>query len=73
MWSTTSSGIYELVVRGTLSTAITEAIDFDLARSDGGRTFLVGHDVDQARLYGVFSLLRDLNIELVSVNELPVR
>jgi len=64
------SGICEVVARGKLSTSVTGAIGFDSARSVDGVTFLIGHDVDQARLHGLFQLLQDLNIELVSVNEL---
>jgi hypothetical protein len=66
------SGIYEIAVRGTLSIALTEAVGFDFVSVADGLTNLVGHNVDQARLHGVFALLRDLHIELVSVNELPV-
>lgn len=36
-----------------------------------GRTHLVGCVPDQASLYGTLELLRDLNIELVSLNPLP--
>ena len=65
-------GIYEIAVKGTLSVALTEAVGFDFVRYADGLTFLVGHDVDQSRLHGVLILLRDLNIELLSVSELPV-
>jgi hypothetical protein len=36
--------------------------------SRGGETELVGEFADQAQLYGLIDLLRDLGIELVSVN-----
>ncbi len=62
--------VYEVVVRGSLSSDVTALIGFDFARFFDGKTFLVGHNVNQARLHGVFKVLQDLNIELVSVNEL---
>ncbi len=41
---------------------------FEVTGVDEGRTTLVGWIPDQARLHSTFALLRDLNIELVSVN-----
>jgi hypothetical protein len=41
---------------------------FDVSRCDHGVTHLVGWVPDQARLHSTLQLLRDLNIELVSVN-----
>jgi hypothetical protein len=62
---------FDIVVRGRLSPALIAAIDgFEVSRCDGGLTHLVGWVADQARLHGTFELLRDLNIELVSVNPL---
>jgi len=65
------SSIYEIVVKGRLSIVLIEAIGFDFSRVEDGRTYLVGHDVDQERLHRAFCVLRDLHIELLSVNELP--
>jgi hypothetical protein len=64
------SNVYEVVVKGTLGNELTEAIGFDHARSFDGKTYLVGHNVNQDRLHSVFTILQDLNITLVSVNEL---
>jgi len=60
---------YEIVVKGRLSPTLAAAINgFDVSRCDQGLTHLVGWVSDQARLHGTLELLRDLNIELVSVN-----
>jgi hypothetical protein len=60
---------FEIVVKGRLSPTLTAAIEgFEVSCCDGGLTHLVGWASDQARLHGTLELLRDLNIELVSVN-----
>jgi hypothetical protein len=60
---------YEIVVRGRLSPTLVAAIDgFEVVRCDRGLTHLVGWVPDQARLHSTLELLRDLNIELTSVN-----
>jgi hypothetical protein len=64
-----TAGNYELVVRGRLSPTLVAAFDgFEVTRVENGSTHLVGWIVDQARLHSKLELLRDLNIELVSVN-----
>jgi hypothetical protein len=63
---------FEIVVKGRLSLTLTAAIDgFEVSHCEHGLTHLVGWVPDQARLHSTLELLRDLNIELVSVN--PVR
>jgi hypothetical protein len=63
---------FEVVVRGRLSPALLVAFDgFEATHFERGLTHLVGHGADQQGLYRLFGLLRDLNIELVSMN--PVR
>jgi len=60
---------FEVVVKGRLSPTLIAAIDgFEVSRCDQGETHLVGWVPDQARLHSTLELLRDLNIELVSVN-----
>ena len=60
---------FEIVVRGRLSPTLVAALDgFEVSHCDAGRTHLVGWVPDQARLHSVLELLRDLNIELASVN-----
>jgi hypothetical protein len=64
-----NAGSFEIVVKGRLSPTLIAAIEgFELSRCDHGITHLVGWVPDQARLHGTLELLRDLNIELVSVN-----
>ena len=64
-----SAQLFEIVVKGTLSPTLVAAFDgFEVSDIVGGRTTLVGWMPDQARLHSTFALLRDLNIELVSVN-----
>lgn len=60
---------FEIVVTGRLSPTLIAAMDgFEVSRCDLGQTHLVGWVSDQARLYSTLEVLRDLNIELVSVN-----
>jgi hypothetical protein len=62
---------YEIVVKGRLGPTLLAAFDgFEVIGVDHGQTHLVGRMVDQARLHGMLERLRDLNIELVSVNRL---
>jgi hypothetical protein len=64
----------EVVVKGRLSPTLAAAIDgFEVSRCEQGLTHLIGWVPDQARLHSTLELLRDLNIELVSVNPAPVR
>lgn len=61
--------VFEIVVKGTLSAPLVAALDgFAVSRVESGNTHLVGEVPDQARLQGILELLRDLTVELVSVN-----
>jgi hypothetical protein len=63
------AGSFEIVVKGRLSSTLIAAMDgFEVSRCDLGLTHLVGWVPDQARLHSTLERLRDLNIELVSVN-----
>jgi hypothetical protein len=67
-----TAGNYELVVRGRLSPTLAAAFEgFDIARVEHGATHLIGWVRDQCRLHGTLELLRDLNIELISLNAVP--
>jgi hypothetical protein len=66
------SKTFEVIIRGRLSPTLVAAVDgFEVSRGDHGLTHLVGSVPDQARIHSLFQLLRDLNIELVSVNPVP--
>jgi hypothetical protein len=65
-----TAGTFEIVIRGTLGDAVTQAFDgFTVSTPEHGLTRLVGWVPDQARLHGVLEMLRDLGIDLVSVTE----
>jgi hypothetical protein len=64
---------FEIVVKGRLSPTLVAALDgFEVSRCGDGLTHLVGWVPDQARLHSLLELLRDLNIELASVNPAPI-
>ena len=66
------AGTFEVVVKGRLSPSLVASIGgFEVSRCDDGMTTLVGWVPDQARLFGVLEMLRDLNVELSSVNPAP--
>jgi len=63
---------FEIVVGGVMSPALASAVEgFEIRCVVRGRTHLVGCVPDQASLHGTLELLRDLNIELISLNPLP--
>lgn len=59
---------YEIVVRGRLSSRYECAFDGARLVPQNGQTTLRADLVDQSQLYGLLNRLRDLGIELVSVN-----
>ena len=59
---------YEIVVRGRLSSRYACAFDGATLIPRDGQTALRTDLVDQSQLYGLLNRLRDLGIELVSVN-----
>lgn len=66
--------MYKVIVRGRLSPGLVTALEgFDAADCERGLTHLVGPVPDQDVLHRVFRVLRDLNIELISVNPLSER
>ncbi len=63
---------FEIIVKGRLSPTLVAALDgFEVSRCDDGMTHLVGWVPDQAGLHSLLERLRDLNIELTSVNPAP--
>ena len=59
---------YEIVVRGRLSSRYESAFDGATLVPRRGQTTLRADLIDQSQLYGLLNRLRDLGIELVSVN-----
>ena len=60
---------YEVVVKGRLSLTLIDAIDgFEAIHNEDGSPHLVGWISDQSRTNGVLEVLRDLNIEQISIN-----
>jgi hypothetical protein len=59
---------YDIVVRGRLSSRYECAFDGARLVPHRGQTTLRADLIDQAQLYGLLNRLRDLGIELVSVN-----
>jgi len=59
---------YEIVVRGRLSERYGTAFDGMTLEPRSGQTTLSGAIADQAQLYGLIIRLRDLGIDLISVN-----
>ena len=68
MDTTASPQRYRLVIKGRMSERMAFAFDGLQVEAGAGETALTGAFVDQAQLYGVIDRLRDLGIELVSVN-----
>jgi hypothetical protein len=60
---------YRITVRGRLSERFASAFDGMTIEPGAGKTVLVGDIVDQAQLYGVLDLLRNLGLDLMSVEE----
>jgi hypothetical protein len=58
---------YRIVLRGRLSERFESAFDGMALEPGPSQTVLVGDVRDQAHLYGLLDLLRDLGIELLAV------
>jgi hypothetical protein len=60
---------YRIVVRGTITPAFASAFEgVTVERLPGSTTALEGCFTDQAELYGLLERLRNLGIELMSIN-----
>jgi hypothetical protein len=62
---------YRIVVKGRLGERLGAAFSELELEPMYGATALSGEFVDEAQLYGVIDRLRDLGVELVSVNAVP--
>jgi hypothetical protein len=59
---------YRIVVRGRLTGALAEMFDGLQVRTSACETELRGAIADQAQLFGHLLRLRDLGVQLISVN-----
>ncbi|HJR51112.1 MAG TPA: hypothetical protein VJ794_08410 [Gemmatimonadales bacterium] len=59
---------YQIVVRGELSQRYSMVFDGMALEAEGGQTTITGLVVDQGHLHGLLDRVRDLGLELVSVN-----
>jgi hypothetical protein len=59
---------YRIVVRGRLTGALAEMFDGLQIRTSACETELRGTIADQAQLFGYLLRLRDLGVQLISVN-----
>ena len=63
---------YEIVVRAHLHHFWEHWFgDFQIEHLPNGDTKLWGELPDQAAVYGIISMLRDLNLQLISVQKVP--
>ena len=65
---------YEIHLKGHLDQDwSTWLADFTITHEGKGRTVLVGSVVDQAALHGLLARIRDLNISILTVNNLEAQ
>ena len=60
---------YRIAVRGRLTERLGSAFEGFALEPGSGQSVLVGEIRDQAQLYGILDRVRDLGLELVSVEE----
>jgi hypothetical protein len=67
-----SAETYEIVIKGRMGPSLVDALDeFTVVRVEHGLSHLRGTMPNQTRLHEILGLLRDMNIELVSINSVP--
>jgi hypothetical protein len=66
----TKSTFYEIRVKGLLDPQWEWLTGFTVAHLEKGETLLSGPIVDQAALHGVLARIRDLNLTLISVEQI---
>jgi hypothetical protein len=62
---------YRIVVRGELSRRFSTAFEGMTLVAGDGETAISGPVVDQSHLHGLLDRVRDLGLELVSINAIP--
>ena len=69
--ATVGPGHYVIRVKGHLAPRWAEWFEgLTMTHTDSGETILSGPIPDQAALHGVLDRMRDLNVELISVNRI---
>ena len=59
----------EIYIKGKINQQWSEWFDgLTISHSDSNATILTGNVLDQAALYGIIAHLRDLGLQLISVN-----
>lgn len=62
---------YQIILEGHLDPGWSEWLDgMDIVLLDNGNTLLAGPVVDQVALHGLLAKIRDMNLDLISVNKL---
>jgi hypothetical protein len=64
----TQPRLYRVIVRGRLGECLATSFEELELESRAGETSLTGTFADQAQLHGLLDRLRDLGIQLVSIN-----
>lgn len=66
--------VYQIRIKGHLGPRWTDWFEgMDITPADNGDTLVTGPVIDQAALHGVIKRVRDLNLPLLSIVEVPPR
>lgn len=64
--------VYQIRIKGHLGPRWTDWFEgMDITPADNGDTLVTGPVIDQAALHGVIKRVRDLNLPLLSIVEVP--
>jgi hypothetical protein len=67
-------GLYEIRIKGHLDQRWAAWFEgMTLTPEDNGETLITGPVIDQAALYGLLKIIRDLGLSLISVCQVPIR
>jgi hypothetical protein len=67
------SGFYEIRIKGHLDQRWAAWFEgMTLTPENNGETLIAGPVIDQAALYGLLKIIRDLGLSLVSVRQVPI-
>jgi hypothetical protein len=67
----TQTAVYEILVGAVLSEQLVADLGAQRVAAPRGKTLLVLEIIDQSHLHGVLERLRDLNVDIESVNSAP--